>query len=335
VGIEKIIEIRSLGVLPVMDLEVDDDLHCFYANGVAVSNSHAMAYSAVSAAELWLKYNFPTEYMVALLNNTKPGKVNRNGQQYVVVYLNYARRRRINVLPVDINASRVGFVIENKSIRFSLSHVKNVGAAAELVMAGQPYKDMADFTSRDFRSKVNKRVVESVLFAGAFDSMYSSLPDVPSKRMQAFVDYFRLSGGKYDAPTLVTENEWIGKEKELTQMSLSCTPLIEKYREKIKENKWCPISEESRREKCKVFGRVESITPKTSKSGNPMFLVNITDDIDSIEFYVFDRARKQFQKEIRIGCVAAIPMDKFEDGGKRFYDSHGDSDIVEKVGGMR
>jgi DNA polymerase-3 subunit alpha len=234
-----------------------------------------------------------------------------------------------------VNASKVGFCIENRAIRFSLSHVKNVGAAGELVMAGQPYANMEDFTSRDFKSKVNKRVVESLIFAGAFDSMYSSQPDIPSRRMSAFVDYFKMTGGKYEVPTLVTENEWVGKEKEVTQLSLSCTPLIEKYREKIKENKWCAIGDEGRREKCKVFGRVESVTPKTSKSGNPMFLVSLSDDIDSIEFYVFDRARKQFQKEIRIGCVAAIPMGKFEDGGKRFYDSHDESDIVEKVGGMR
>jgi DNA polymerase-3 subunit alpha len=303
--------------------------------GYGFNRAHAMAYSAVSAAELWLKYNFPTEYMVALLNNTKPGKVTRDGRQYIVVYLNYARRVRIKVLPVDVNASKVGFCIENRAIRFSLSHVKNVGAAGELVMAGQPYANMEDFTSRDFKSKVNKRVVESLIFAGAFDSMYGSQPDIPSRRMSAFVDYFKMTGGKYEVPTLVTENEWVGKEKEVTQLSLSCTPLIEKYREKIKENKWCAIGDEGRREKCKVFGRVESVTPKTSKSGNPMFLVSLSDDIDSIEFYVFDRARKQFQKEIRIGCVAAIPMNKFEDGGKRFYDSQGESDIVEKVGGMR
>jgi len=301
--------------------------------GYGFNRAHAMCYSAVSAAEFWLKYNYPTEYMVALLNNTKMGKVTRDGRQYIVVYLNYARRKGIKVYPVDINASKVGFSIEKRCIRFSMSHVKQVGSAAELVVAGQPYKDMEDFVSRDFKSKVNKRVVEHLIFAGAFDSFYPMLDDIPSKRMQAFVDYFRLSGGKYDPPAIVSEREWADKEKEVTLFSLSCKPLIDKYRETINERKWSSIGNEGRREKCFVFGRVESITPRTSKSGNPMFIVKLSDDIDEMEFYVFDRARKQFQRDAKMGCVVAIPMNRFEDGGKRFFDSSKDIEVLEKVGG--
>ncbi len=303
--------------------------------GYGFNRAHAMCYSAVSAAEFWLKYNYPTEYITSLLNNTKLGKMNREGRPYVVEYINYARRRRIKVLPVDVNASKSGFVIEGKAIRFSLSHVKNVGAAAALILAGQPYADMADFTGRDFKSKVNKRVVESLIFAGAFDSLYPAVEDIPGKRMQAFVDYFRMTGGKYDPPAIAAEREWIEKEKEVTHLSLSCVPLIDRYREEIRERRWSTIADEGRRERCQVFGRVDAVIPRTSKSGNPMFVVTLSDDIDTMDFYVFDRARRRFQKDFPTGCVAAIPMNKFEDGGKRFYDSDKDGDIVEKAGGVK
>src|SRR6185436_7200604 len=124
----------------------------------------------------WLKANYPVQYLAALLTSVK------SNLDKAAVYLNDCRQRKVAVLVPDVNASFSDFTCElgegseaPDAIRFGLSAVRNVGeGVAELIIAGRadgPYADFYDFCERVDPTVLNKRAIESLINAGAFDSL--------------------------------------------------------------------------------------------------------------------------------------------------------------------
>ena len=150
----------------------------------AFNKSHSAAYGLVSYWTAYLKANYPTEYMAALLTSTKDNK------DKLALYLRECRRMNIAVLPPDVNASASDFTAVGESIRFGLSAVRNVGTnvVAEIV---KTRTEKGEFTSfHDFLDKVpievcNKRVIESLIKAGAFDSLGHSRRPLESIHIEA------------------------------------------------------------------------------------------------------------------------------------------------------
>ena len=296
------------------------------------NKSHAIAYSAISTAELWLRYHYPIEYITSLINNTKLGK-KKHGVDIFVEYVSYARRSGIEVLVPDISKSKTSFTIESGKIRFSLSHVKNVASMAPVVEKFQPFVSVEDFHERvksesvneetgkkSFR-RPNKKVVQSLIESGAFDSF--------GTRNEVMTEYYRLRAGKDEVPQH-SDEEWIELEKEAIGMCLSLPPIYKEYTEEIDKNKWKLISQLGDGKKVFLFGRIESVTPKTSKTGNPMYIVKATDGLDSFSFFVFRGAQEFFRDHFKVGTIAAIPLDKFEDGDTRFYGERKEAVILSK-----
>jgi DNA polymerase III subunit alpha len=136
----------------------------------AFNKSHTAGYGLVSYWTAFLKANYPSEFMAALLTSV------RGDKDKSAVYLNECRRMGIKVLPPDVNESDANFTPVGKDIRFGLSAIRNVGnnVVAGLVTAREGQGKFTDFG--DFMSKVpvpvcNKRVLESLCKAGAFDSL--------------------------------------------------------------------------------------------------------------------------------------------------------------------
>ncbi|MDQ4111620.1 MAG: DNA polymerase III subunit alpha, partial [Actinomycetota bacterium] len=136
----------------------------------AFNKSHSAAYGVVTYWTAYLKANYPTEYMAALLTSVK------NDKDKMAIYLNECRRMKIAVLPPDVNESAHDFTAVGSDIRFGLTAVRNVGAQVVdgIVEARTTKGRFADFN--DYLSKVperacNKRVIESLIKAGAFDDM--------------------------------------------------------------------------------------------------------------------------------------------------------------------
>lgn len=333
---EKIMQVRALGMRPTCDITVDTKEHLFVANGIAVSNcrAHGIAYSALTCAELWLKYHYPVEYITALLNNTHLGK-KKFGQELLPSYINYARKRNFVVLGPDINRSQAQFTIEGDDIRFSIGHIKNVANSTPAIVAGQPYQDMADFYERaavetvtakgkPSKKRVNKKVVEGLIFAGAFDCF--------GKREEIIKQYYACRKDKKDVVFEGTEKQWREKEEEAIGVCLSVKPLRWRYAELVKKNHWCAVSDIEDRGRVKVFGRIAHVLAKTSKKGNQMYIVELTDDLDSMKFFVFGGAMTKFINDFKAGYVAAVPLRKFEDSdsGARFFDVDREGEIVER-----
>ncbi|MBQ7305195.1 MAG: hypothetical protein IJW85_03220, partial [Clostridia bacterium] len=148
----------------------------------AFNKSHAAAYAVVAAQTAWLKRYHPAPFMAAMLNSVygNPGKI--------AGYIQHCRAKGIDILPPDVNHSGWKFTVQKDAdgqqrIRFGLGAVKTVGqGAVQAIMAERdakgPYKDIFDFCRRIDPSVCNKRAVENLIRAGAFDSTGALRPQM-------------------------------------------------------------------------------------------------------------------------------------------------------------
>jgi DNA polymerase III subunit alpha len=136
----------------------------------AFTKAHAAGYGLVSYWTAHLKGNYPAEYMAALLTSVK------DDRDKSALYLNECRRMGITVLPPDVNESAANFTSRGADIRFGLSAIRNVGShvVASILAARKAtgrYADFADFLAKVDAGVCHKRTVESLIKAGAFDSL--------------------------------------------------------------------------------------------------------------------------------------------------------------------
>jgi DNA polymerase-3 subunit alpha len=134
------------------------------------NKSHSFAYGLVSYQTAWLKANHPVEYLAALLTSVK------TNQDKAAVYLNECRQQGIEVLVPDVNVSEADFAVADGKITFGLSGIRNVGeGVVEHIVAARdadgPFADFFDFCDRVDPVALNKRTVESLVKAGAFDAL--------------------------------------------------------------------------------------------------------------------------------------------------------------------
>jgi hypothetical protein len=136
----------------------------------AFNKSHAVAYSLLAYQTAYLKAHYPTYFYAAVLSNEL------NNTDKVVKYINRARARGIEILPPDVNMSREGFTPLGGKIRFGLAAIKGLGIATVQAIiaareAGGPFRSLFDFAARVDPRVLNRRVLESLIKAGAFDSL--------------------------------------------------------------------------------------------------------------------------------------------------------------------
>ncbi|MBI2341953.1 MAG: DNA polymerase III subunit alpha, partial [Deltaproteobacteria bacterium] len=156
--------------LPAKKAEKIFDLMAEFA-GYGFNKSHSAAYALIAYQTAFLRYKYPTEFMASLLTS-EMGNTDK-----LLFYMNACREDGIKVLPPDVNESLVTFTVTGeKEIRFGMAAVKNVGeAAVEAIISvrngGGNFTSLDDFCARVDSRKVNKRVVESLIKCGAFDSL--------------------------------------------------------------------------------------------------------------------------------------------------------------------
>jgi DNA polymerase III subunit alpha len=139
----------------------------------AFNKSHSAGYGLVSYQTAWLKANHPVEYMAALLTSVK------NNKDRLPLYLHSCRTMGLTVLPPDVNSSELDFTpvsVDRREIRFGLSAVRNVGEqVVHGILAARrargAFTDFADFCRKVDAAVLNKRTVESLIKAGAFESL--------------------------------------------------------------------------------------------------------------------------------------------------------------------
>ncbi len=141
--------------------------------GYGFAKSHSTAYALITYQTAYLKANFPLEYLAAVMT-TESGNHDKLSR-----YITHIRGRGIELLPPDVNESSRDFTVVPGGIRFGFSGIKNVGEGAiDLILAarsgGGPFETLSGFCERVEGRKVNRRVVESLIKCGAFDSIHEN-----------------------------------------------------------------------------------------------------------------------------------------------------------------
>lgn len=140
-----------------------------YFAGYGFNKSHSAAYAMISYRTAYLKANFPIEFMTALLTSEK------DNTDKLVVYIDEAGKMGIKILPPDVNESYAQFTVVSEGVRFGVAAVKNVGhGAIDSIIDSRKkvghYKSLYDFCERIDSRLVNRKVIESLIKCGAFDS---------------------------------------------------------------------------------------------------------------------------------------------------------------------
>ena len=284
--------------------------------GYAFNKAHSAAYGVVSYWTAFLKANYPTEYMAGLLTSV------RDDKDKSALYLGECRHMGITVLPPDVNSSSANFTAVGADIRFGLTAVRNVGANVvdAIVKAREAKGAFASFT--DFLDKVpavvcNKRTIESLIKAGAFDSLghtrralllvheqaVDSVIGVKRKEAEGQFDLFADVFAAEDAmapgfSVLVPDlPDWDKKqrlafEREMLGLYVSDHPLsgLEHVLAQSADVSIATLlADEVRPDGSTVVvaGLITSLQRKMSKQGNPWAAVTIEDMEGSVEVMFF------------------------------------------------
>ena len=306
----------------------------------AFNRAHSAGYGVVSFWTAYLKANYPTEYMAALLTSV------RDDKDKSALYLNECRRMGIKVLPPDVNESDAEYTPRGKDIRFGLAAIRNVG---ENVVASVVRNriDKGRFTSfGDFLAKVdafvcNKKTIESLIKAGAFDSLghprkglmavYLEAIDAitESKRAES-IGQFDLFGGASAATSVsgvemeIPAEEWekallLSYEREMLGLYVSDHPLlgVEHVLRSARDISISQLFDDhvAHENVVTIAGLITTIQRKVSRQGQSWAIVTVEDLEGAVDVRFYSNSYQQHALNIIEDRIVAIRgrVDKGED----------------------
>jgi len=287
------------------------------------NRSHACGYAMVSYQTAYLKANFPLEFMSALLNSRQTD-VDR-----IAFFVEESKSMGIQVLPPDVNESLKNFTaIGENTIRFGLKAIKNVGEAIiESIIserkANGPFNDIIDFVSRIKERAMNRKVFESLIKSGVFDSLgerniflfnIGSLLRIGQEFRASQTSLQGSLFGNTRRPSLQLQKTAMADiqqkliwEKELLGLYVSGNPL-DKHRH-LFEKKLLPmnkINEGLINRTIFVGGTIEEIKKIITKKGDSMMFLRVKDFFDSLDVTIFPSLIEQNSDGWKEGAVAVI-----------------------------
>ncbi|PXY21663.1 DNA polymerase III subunit alpha [Prauserella sp. PE36] len=294
--------------------------------GYAFNKSHAAAYGLIAYWTAYLKANYPAEYMAALLTSVGDNK------DKSAVYLSECRRLGIKVLPPDVNESGMRFAAVGDDIRFGLGAVRNVGAnVVESIIKTREekgkYSSFTDFLDKSELVVCNKRVLESLIKAGGFDSLGNTRLSmvqlhedaveavVPLKRQEAMGQFDLFGGGDDTAPVAASsplahlkfdEQEYprkqlLGYEREMLGLYVSAHPLdgAERVLRKHAKRPIAAILADPPKEgEIEIAGLITSLERRVNKKGEPWAICTVEDMDASLEVLFFPKSYALFAADL-------------------------------------
>ncbi len=302
-----------------------------YFAGYGFNKSHSAAYALISYRTAYLKANYPVEFMTALLTSEK------NNSDKISTYINESIRMKTDILPPDVNESFKDFTVVDKDIRFGLSAVKNVGAgAAESIIAHRQahgkFENIYDFAKKIDLKSVNRKVVESLIKCGAFDStgihrsqamsVMDKVIDMASNankdrdagQMSFFDDGAADESFKesfYEIPDIPEwpEHELLQSEKEMLGFYITQHPLA-RFERLLNAYSTCRISElagMSDGQEVLIGGIINKARiTVTRKKGEKMAIVAFEDLDNFLEVLVFPKAYRKAPELIKEDSMVYI-----------------------------
>ena len=303
----------------------------------AFNKSHATCYSWVAYQTAYLKANFPSEYMAAVLSRSLSNIVD------ITKFMDECKAMGISVLGPDVNESLLKFSVDKqKNIRFGMGAVKGVGEAAVLNIIEErkkngPYKNIFDFVERVNLSNCNKKNIESLALAGAFDNLGLQREQIYAENAKGepFMDVLVRYGNKFQAdkanaantlfgadefvaiakPEIPSCERWsdlerLNKEKELVGIYLSAHPL-DAYRVILEYVCNTGVIELNDRENLQgkeitMGGIVTGFREGTTKNGKPFGILKLEDFTGSGEIPLFGQDYINYGRYGRLGMYLLI-----------------------------
>jgi DNA polymerase-3 subunit alpha len=286
------------------------------------NKSHAVAYSYVAYQTAYLKAHYTPEFLAANLTN-EFGNKNK-----VSTLLEDCRKLKIEILPPDVNHPTVYFDVDDGKIRFGMSAIKNVGIAAveEIIRSRQklerPYSSIFEFCANVDTRIVNKRVLEGLVYAGAFDSINKKRADLFAAIEEALDFGSRLQTSnksvenslfgnisetvKIQEPVLKSVERWpsrdsLAREREVTGFYVTGHPLT-KYEIEYKSFATIHLGETEELEEienARACGVITDLKTKMDKSGRTMAFFTLDDFSGSCECLMFAKTYEKFGKFIK------------------------------------
>jgi DNA polymerase-3 subunit alpha len=278
--------------------------------GYGFNKSHSACYGLVAYQTAYLKAHYPAEYMAALLTSVKRDK------DKTAVYLNECRTMGVDVLTPCVNRSDMDFTVDDSKIVFGMSAIRNVGEGVveKIVEArvGGQFSDFSDFVDRVDIGALNKRTVESLIKAGAFDSVGHArkglflrydeiLTAAIGRRRNEEIGQFSLFGGTGDDAIAmeaveIPDDDWNKKvrlafEKEMLGLYISDHPLLG-VEATLRRATTCTISglwDQQDGAEVTVGGLVSGVNRRFTRKGDPMVFFNLEDLDGAVEVVAFPR----------------------------------------------
>lgn len=264
--------------------------------------SHAVAYSRISYQLAYLKANYPADFFAELLSSVV------NQQEKVYLYIKELKDLHHQVLPPSINHSFGKYTVENNGVRMGLLAIKGIGGQVinEIKRARKdgPFKNLFDFCLRISNKIINRKVIENLIIAGAFDPLYTNRASLLASLDQAieqgelfreFSDQADLFQEKialeinYEAIEDFSIVRKLADEKELLGVYVSSHPLKE-YRDKLRMNGFISLNNAQNligKKHIKSAAIVQSLKMIRTKRGDAMAFLTLSDETDDMEAVVF------------------------------------------------
>lgn len=287
--------------------------------------AHAAAYGVLAFQTAWLKAHYPVPFMASML-----ASVNGN-QRKTAEYVDECRRMGIQVLPPDVNESGVTFTPVEGAVRFGLATVKNVGTQAIEALRKEredkPFVSLLDLCRRVDLRVVNKRVLESLIQAGAFDSLpghRAQLLGALEETVEAAVKWRKeraelqielfgfdeVQNWDVELPDIrpFSTAEQLEFERELLGMYLSGHPLdaVEEQLAPLGLDRLFELADAAEGAPAVAAVHIVSLKPFTNKKGNAMGFLELEDRILRVEAVVFPAVWKRCGDKLEKGGLAIV-----------------------------
>ncbi|MFI6818636.1 DNA polymerase III subunit alpha [Nonomuraea sp. NPDC050328] len=300
-------------------------------SGYAFNKSHTAGYGLVAYWTAYLKANYPAEYMAALLTSVGDDK------DKAAIYLAECRKMGIQVLAPCVNESHQDFVaVGEDKVRFGLGAVRNVGEnVVEGIVTGRaeaPYTDFNDFLGKIPLTVCNKRIIESLIKAGAFDAMshprkgllvvHEQAVDsvIGIKKNQAhgqdsLFGSFTESGDDASFSIAVPDAEWDKKtkldfEREMLGLYVSDHPLAgtERLLARNRDTTIADLLDSGRDDRgdVRVCGLITKVERRVNKAGNMWAIATVEDMDAAVECLFFPKSYELYAPELRSDLVASV-----------------------------
>ncbi len=319
--------------------KIYDEIYDF-AN-YAFNKAHAVCYAVVAYQTAWFKYHYPREYMAALLTSVL------DSSEKVSEYINECRNMGLELLPPDVNRSRDCFTVEENGIRFGLVAIKNIGRGVMESMVREREENGAftgfqDFCERMYSYDINKRAIENLIRAGAFDcfgarrsqlvavhdKLMDSIADSRRQNVEGQLDFFSMSAAASAAKRSVelvlpdipefAMDERMRQEREVTGLYLSGHPM-DAFRASAKSRGAVyigAINEDFSQEggatvfqdgqNVMIAGMITAFKTKPTRNQSLMAYATVEDETSSIEMLCFSRALERHHHLLTGGSAVLI-----------------------------